>query len=144
MSDTAMRRALRRVAGDDGRVALLVLVMALGVLAMIGLSVDGGGKMRALKRADRIAAEAARAAGQAIDFDQAVPGGEKVVDPGAAVGAAQAYLAAAGVSGSVSLSGDRRQVSITVSDTYNTVILGIIGIGDMPVTGHATAQLLTG
>jgi hypothetical protein len=135
---------LRRLAGnDDGRVALLVLIMALGVLLMIGLSVDGGGKMRALKRADRIAAEAARTAGQAISFDTAVPGGEKVVDPGRAVTAAQSYLAAAGVTGTVVLSADRRQVLVTVTIVYDTKMLGLIGIGSMSVTGQASAQLLT-
>jgi Flp pilus assembly protein TadG len=129
---------------DDGRIALLVLIMAFGVLAMIGLAVDGGGKMRALQRADNIAAEAARAAGQAIDLDQAAAGGEKVADPGRAVAAAQRYLRAAGVTGTVSLSGDRRQVTVTVTGTYNTAILGIVGIGRLTVTGHGTAQLLTG
>jgi Flp pilus assembly protein TadG len=129
---------------DDGRIALLVLVMAFGVLAMIGLAVDGGGKMRALQRADNLAAEAARAAGQAIDLDQAAAGGEKVADPTRAVAAAQRYLAAAGVDGTVSLSGDRRQINVTVTGAYNTTILAMVGYNRLTVTGHGSAQLLTG
>jgi hypothetical protein len=54
-----LRSGARR--GDDGQISLLVLVLTIAVLAMIGLSVDGGGKVRALQRADNLAAEAARA-----------------------------------------------------------------------------------
>jgi Flp pilus assembly protein TadG len=138
-----LRRAARE---DDGRVALLVLVMAFGVLVMIGLSVDGGGKMRAIQRADNIAAEAARAGGQAIQLDQAAAGGEKVPDPAQAVAQAQNYLAAAGVEGTVTLTDDGGQqiISVTVTTTYNTQMLGLIGINQLSVTGTGSAQLLTG
>jgi len=64
------------------------------------------------------------------------------VDPGAAVDAASAYLAAAGVQGTVGVSQDRQQVTVTVTITTNTVMLSIIGIDQMTVTGHATAQLV--
>jgi hypothetical protein len=60
---------------EEGRIALLVIVLTLVVLVMIGLSVDGGGKLRALQGADRLA-EAARAAGQAIAAPQAIQGRE--------------------------------------------------------------------
>jgi len=132
----------RRQARDEGRIALLVIVLTLAVLAMIGLSVDGGGKLRALQRADRLAAEAARAAGQAIAAPQAIQGGEKVVDPPAAVAAAQNYLAAAGVTGNVTVSTDRRQVTVTVTVVYTTVFLGLIGIDTLPATRQATAVMV--
>jgi Flp pilus assembly protein TadG len=145
MNRTSVRVALRRAQrDDDGRVALLVLVLAFSVLVMIGLAVDGGGKMRAMQRADNLAAEAARAAGQSIQLGQAVQGGPKVVDVARAVAAGQAYLAAAGVTGTVVPSDDRRQVTVTVNITYNTVMLGLVGFDQLPVTGTATAQLLTG
>jgi len=133
------RRPARR---DDGKITLLVLVFMIAILAVIGLSVDGGAEIRALQRADNIAADAARTAGQAIDATHAIPGGAKVVDPGAAVAAASAYLAAAGVTGTVGVSQDRQQVTVTVTITTNTVMLSIVGIDQMTVTGHATAQLV--
>src|SRR5512142_163776 len=102
------RQATRR--DDDGRVALLVLVLTVAVLAMIGLSVDGGGKVRALERADELASEAARAAGQAIYAPQAIEGGDKIVDPAAAAAAAQNYLTATGVTGTVTVAADRKHV----------------------------------
>jgi Flp pilus assembly protein TadG len=128
---------------DDGRVALLVLVLTLAVLAMIGLSVDGGGKVRALERADNLAAEAARAAGQALQGSQAIQGGPKVIDPRTAVTAAYAYLAAAGVPGTVVVWPDRRHVTVTVTITYHPVFLPLVGIGTLTATRHATAVLVT-
>jgi hypothetical protein len=119
-----------------------VLVLAVAVLAMIGLSVDGGGKVRALERADNLASEAARAAGQAIDAPQAIEGDDKIVDPDAAVAAAQNYLSAAGVTGTVTVSSDRKHVTVTVTITYNTVFLGLIGIDTLTATRQATAVLV--
>lgn len=140
-----MNRWLHRAPGaDDGRIALLVVIMAFGVLVAIGLAVDGGGKMRTLQRADNLAAEAARAAGQAIDLDQAALGGPKVADPDRAVAAAHRYLAAAGVTGTVTLSGDRQLITVTVTARYDTVILSLVGYHRLTVTGHGSAQLLTG
>jgi hypothetical protein len=128
---------------DEGRVALLVLVLALAILIMIGLSVDGGGKIRALERADSLASEAARAAGQAILAPQAIEGGDKVVDPTAAVTAAQNYLTAAGVTGAVSVSPDRKHVTVTVTIVYTTRFLDMIGINQLAATRQATAELVT-
>jgi hypothetical protein len=129
-----------RAPTDGGKITLLVLVFMVAILAVIGLSVDGGARIRALQRADNIAAAAARTGGQAIDATQAIPGGPKVVDPGAAVEAASAYLNAVGVAGAVAVSPDRQQVTVTVTITTNTVMLSIIGINRMTVVGHATAQ----
>jgi hypothetical protein len=134
------RRA--RPAHDEGRIALLVLVLAFAVLAMIGLSVDGGGKVRALQRADNLAAEAARAAGQAILGPQAIQGGDKILDPTAAVVAARAYLASADVEGTVTVAPDRKHVTVSVTIVYHTVFLGMVGIPTLTVTRQATAVLV--
>ena len=129
---------------DDGNISLLVLVLAVAVLVMIGLSVDGGGKLRALGRADDIAAEAARAGGQAIAAPPAIEGGPKTLDPDAAVAAAQAYLAAAGVTGSVTVAADRHHLTVTVHIVYRTIFLGAVGITELPITRTATAVLVVG
>jgi hypothetical protein len=116
--------------------------LTLAVLAMIGLSVDGGGKVRALQRADNLASEAARAAGQAILAPQAIQGGDKVVDPADAVAAAQTYLTAAAVTGTVAVAPDRKHVTVTVTIVYDTVFLTLIGITTLTATRHATAILV--
>lgn len=128
---------------DEGNISLLVLVLAFALLVMIGLSVDGGGKIRALERAGSIASEAARAAGQAILVPQAIQGGDKVIDPAAAVAAAQNYLAAAGVTGTTTVSPDRKHVTVTVTIVYTTQFLGLIGIDQLTATRQATAALVT-
>lgn len=140
MTHTRPGRACR----DDGRVSLFIAVLAVGILALIGLAVDGGAKMRAIERADYIAAEAARAGGQAINAPRAITGGQKVIDPAAAVDAATDYLAAAGVSGRAIPSDDGRRLQVTVTISSNTMVLSIIGIRRITVTGTATAELLTG
>ncbi|GLH99794.1 pilus assembly protein TadG-related protein [Phytohabitans aurantiacus] len=132
----------RQAPRDEGRISLLVIVLTFAVLAMIGLSVDGGGKVRALRRADNLAAEAARAAGQAVQGSEAIPGGDKLVDPGPAVAAAQIYLAAAGETGAVVVSQDRMQITVTVTITYTTVFLGLVGLDTLPATRQATAVLV--
>lgn len=135
-------RDLRRDS-DRGSISMLAAAAAFAVIIMIGLAVDGGGKVRAAERADYIAQEAARAAGQAIDTPQAIQGGPKILDPNAAVAAGQHYLAVAGVTGTVTVSKDLTHVTVTVTITDHTVFLELIGISQFTVTRHATAVLIT-
>lgn len=129
---------------DDGSLTPMVVVFATAIFLMIGLSVDGGGRMRTIERADSIAAEAARAGGQAINIPEAVTGQADVVDPAKAVAAAKTYLATAGATGTVTVSPDGHQIAVTVHLTYRPVFLGALGFGSWTEEGTATAQLLTG
>ncbi|MFJ8142703.1 TadE/TadG family type IV pilus assembly protein [Streptomyces sp. NPDC096013] len=129
---------------DRGGVTIFVAVCVVALIGIIGISVDGGSKMRATERADYIAGEAARAGGQAIDPAQAIAGAAIVVDPQDAQAAAQAYLRSAGATGSVSVSGDGKTLTVTVTDSYTTKFLPVVGIGNLAVTGHGKATLLHG
>ena len=129
---------------DRGGVTIFVAVCVVALIGIIGVSVDGGSKMRATERADYIAGEAARAGGQAIDPAQAITGKAIVVDPQDAQAAAQAYLRSAGATGSVSVSGDGKTLTVTVTDSYATKFLPVVGIGNLAVTGHGEATLLHG
>jgi len=130
-------------AGDDtGSVTLLLVVAVLGLFAAVGLVVDGAGKVRALQRADDVAAEAARAAGQALDPAAAVQGRRGGVEPVAAAAAARAYLAAAGVTGTVTVTGGRVRVTTTV--VYRPVLLAAAGAAGITVHGTAEARLVSG
>jgi Flp pilus assembly protein TadG len=124
--------------GDEGAVSLFVIVVAVALIAAIGLVVDGGGKIRALERADEAAREAARAGSQMLDVPAAVRGGRVGVDPGAAGRAARAYLEAAGVEGTVSVSG--AVVTVSTRVVYRPVFFGFVGIGPIAVTGEASAR----
>ncbi|MBA2949633.1 TadE/TadG family type IV pilus assembly protein [Streptomyces himalayensis] len=129
---------------DRGGVTVFVAVCVLALIGIIGVAVDGGGTMRATERADYIAGEAARAGGQAIDPAQAISGKAIVVDPHGAQAAAQAYLRSVGAAGAVGVSADGTTLTVTVDGSYTTKFLPVVGIGSMPVTGHATATLLHG
>ncbi|MFE5770327.1 hypothetical protein ACFQ7O_18405 [Streptomyces sp. NPDC056485] len=133
-----------RLRRDEGGVAIYTAICTVALLGIIGLAIDGGGKLCATERADALAMEAARAAGQAIDPAAAVTGDALRVDPEAAQAAAYAYLARAGTQGTVSLTGDRTQLTVTVHDAYATKVLSVVGIGSMNVTGHGSARLLHG
>lgn len=141
-----MTRATPRIRrlDDGGGITVFVAICVLALLSIIGLAVDGGGKMRATERADYIATEAARAGGQAIDPAQAVPGKTITVDPQAAQAAAQAYLNAADTTGTATVSADGKTLTVTTHGTYDTSFLSAVGIGSLNVTGRGKASLLHG
>lgn len=136
---SALRRRLHG-RGERGWVTLTVSVVVLGLFAVVGLVFDGARKVEALQRLDNVAAEAARAAGQHIsgaDLD-----GGLGLNRAAAVAAARNYLAAAGVAGTVDISGDT--ITVNTSGTEETVFLELVGVPSFNVTGSATVQITTG
>lgn len=133
--------ARRRFQDDDrGSLSLFVVVAFTALLITIGLVVDGGGKIRALQRADAVAAEAARAGGQAIVASTAVRGRGAVTDPAQARIAAQTYLASAAVPGTVTIV-NGTQLRVQTSITYQPVFLGMVGVGTLTSTGEAEVRL---
>lgn len=129
---------------DRGGVTVFVAVCVVALIGIIGVAVDGGGKMRATERADHVAGEAARAGGQAIDPAAAISGESIVVKPQDAVAAAQAYLHSVGATGAVSVSADGKTLTVRTTAAYATKFMPVVGIGSMPVTGHGSARLLHG
>ena len=71
----------------------------------------------------------------------AIPGDALSVDVGATRSAAQKFLAAADVSGSVSISGGDT-ITVRVTDNYAPRFLDLIGIQNLHVTGTASARLV--
>lgn len=117
-------------------------ITVLGLLLLVGLIVDGGSKLRATQRADAVAAEAARAAGQVLDLPAAVAGQGASVDVVGAVAAASDYLDAAGLAGTIQVADDRTHLAVTTTTESPTVFLGLVGISTITVTGHAEVQLI--
>lgn len=133
--------------GDHGRVSIFLAVAMLGVLAIVGLSFDGAGQLRTLQRADNLAAEAARAGGQAIDRATAIEGGPKRIDQPEATVAVANYLGSAGTTGhtvSFPQVGGETLIRVTVTITYQRSMLGLFGFPQtVTVTGEATARAVT-
>lgn len=128
---------------ERGSLTVFTAVLAVALLVMAGLVVDGTGKLRAAQQADAIAEEAARAGADSLNTAALRAGGPVTVDPQAAISAAQAYLNSAGVHGTVSQPGPTL-ISVTVTISRPTAILDLIGIDSWTVTGNATANLETG
>ena len=121
-----MIRWMRRLHTDDrGGITIFYAVLIPSFLALLGLVLDYGGQIRALQRADNIAAEAARAAGQGINAGQAIAGGKKVIDRAAASTAAQQYLnALPDATGTVQVIDDvHLRVNVTVR--FNPVLIDL-------------------
>ena len=133
---------------DAGRVSLFLAVALVGVLTIIGLAYDGAGQLRTMQRADNLAAEAARAGGQAIDLGQLLDDGTTVLDRVAAENAVRGYLA--GVDGvtfrdiQFDSTGDNSTLTVNIDLDYDRVFLDLFGYADtIDVPGTATATLLT-
>lgn len=129
-------------ASDRGAVTLFLAIAVVGLLALAGLVVDGGAKVRAVQRADRTAAEAARAAGQAIDLIVVLQGGDVRVDRRAALVAAESYLRASGVEGSARVVDAGRGIAVSTTVSAPTVFLGLIGVPQFTVRGNAEVSLV--
>ncbi|GFH78534.1 MULTISPECIES: TadE/TadG family type IV pilus assembly protein [Streptomyces diastaticus group] len=140
---STLRARARAAQRDQGSMSLFFAVTTVAILMVMGLLVDGGGALNAANRATSIAQEAARTAGQQLDPAQAIEGTAITIDPDAATGAAQDYLATADVTGNVEITDGGQSITVTVHDTYNTLFAQFVGKGTIHVTGTATAQLHT-
>ncbi|WP_327249896.1 pilus assembly protein TadG-related protein [Streptomyces sp. NBC_01320] len=123
--------------------SIFFALSALAILMVMGLLVDGGGALNAGNRATSLAQEAARTAGQQLDPAQAIEGTAITIDPDAAVGAAQDYLAAVNVQGDVQITNGGQTLTVTVRDTYTTRFATFVGMSTINVTGTAQAHLQT-
>ncbi|HLU33751.1 MAG TPA: pilus assembly protein TadG-related protein [Natronosporangium sp.] len=135
---------------DSGRVSVFLAIAVAGILAIIGVAVDAAGQLRTLTRAQNLAAEAARSAGQGIDGQRAMAGDAVVVDPELATRYASEYLATAfdhieqdHLPPSVVPVDGGTAVRITVTLYYQPQILGLFGYGQIEVTATAAATLVT-
>jgi Flp pilus assembly protein TadG len=125
--------------GDSGQATAFVVVLAMAFLLCLGLVFDGGGLLRAHSSAHLMAQEAARVGVQQIDWAAYRQGADEVgLDPVEASRAAQAFLADAGATGTVTVDGDTVTVTSTVD--YGFVLLPI---GSTTVEATATARPYT-
>lgn len=123
---------------DDGRVTAFVVVLTTAVLALAGLTLDGGLALAAKTRANGQAESAARAGADAIDLTAYRGTSALVLVPAEAVARAQSYLAQVGASGTVTAAGDT--VTVAVTATHPTQLLGLVGITTIEVHGSGSAH----
>ena len=126
---------------ERGSISIWVVTATIVMMTLVGLAVDLGGQVHAQQRAHDVAAQAARAGGQEVEAAPAVEGRYVALDTAAARRAAEQYLAAAGVEGTVTITGGTTLV-VRVTDIYEPTFLSMVGIGDLTVTGDASARLI--
>ena len=136
---TRLAPALRHLhRDDDGQITAFVVVLVTAIIALSGLVLDGGlalaGKIRALGEAQ----EAARAGAQAIDLAAYRASGTVRLIPDEAISLAKEYLAAAGRNGTATVNGNT--VSVTVTDTHRSILLGVVGVESINTSASAIAE----
>lgn len=129
---------------EDGTVSAFVVIIALALLVLGGLVLDGGLALAGKTRASDEAAEAARAGAQALNIGGFRAGGTAnlSLDPAKAVAAAQTYLSATGDTGTVSVTG--ATVTVTVTHVQPAQILSVVGVGSLTASATASATAETG
>ncbi|MEV7042855.1 pilus assembly protein TadG-related protein [Amycolatopsis sp. NPDC051061] len=123
---------------ERGQLSAFVLVLLIGLLALAGLSLDGGLALASKIRAGGAAESAARAGAQGLDLTAYRATGALRLDPALARELAQRYLASIGATGTVAVAGDT--VTVEVTATYRTQLLSLIGVEDIHTHGHAAAH----
>jgi Flp pilus assembly protein TadG len=123
-------------AGDSGTITVFVALLAVALFALAGLVLDGGRAVSAQQAAQDEADQAARSGAQALSVN-ALRTGAVELDAHAAVANAVAYTVAAGHPGTATVVGNAVEVSIHYR--VPTDILGIVGIGTLPVSATGRA-----
>lgn len=125
-------------AGEQGRVSAFVVTLLVAILALAGLTLDGGLALAAKIRAGGQAEAAARAGAQALDLGAYRASGAVRLVPTQATADARNYLATVGATGTVTVTADT--VTVTVTATHRTQLLGLVGIPALSVHGSASAH----
>jgi Flp pilus assembly protein TadG len=126
---------------EGGSIVAFVAVLALALLVLLGLVVDGGRAAAAKDAAQADAEQAARFGADQLSVS-AARAGEITLDTQASTTAALKFLKTAGLVGSVEVSG--LAVTVHIETLEPTVFLGVIGIRGIQVNATASASLVHG
>lgn len=136
-----IRQLLRKLRDDErGSMTPFFVVFVPALVLIVGLVVDGAGKIQANENAQAIASGASRAAANAVASQVVVNGGISLDNNRARI-AATDYIEASGMTGTVTVTGTR--ISVTVETNYSTKFVSIIGIATLPAEASATAEIIT-
>lgn len=126
---------------ERGSISVFAAVVALAMVLVAGLVLDGGRLLAARRQADDIAANAARAGAQEID-ETSLRSGGATVDPVAGGDAVSVHLATTPATGTARIAGDT--VTVDVRLVVPMVLLGIAGVGPVTVAASRQARAVRG
>lgn len=127
---------------ERGTATAFVVGMAVTLLAMAGLVVDGGNALNARMKLADDTEQAARAGAQQIDEVSLRTSGVVQLDQGAARQSASDFIARFGYTNAgVAVNGD--EVTVGATDTVDTVLLSLVGFDRFDIRAVATAEAVT-
>jgi Flp pilus assembly protein TadG len=132
--------------GEDGQILILTMVIALALLAILGLVADGGLLFARHRELQAVADAAARAGAAQLDEAtyRASNGRTAQLNPTQARAAAQRHLHAAGFTGHATVTASTGQVTIGLAETIRTPIFNNVGFSPIRLTVRARAEPRTG
>jgi Flp pilus assembly protein TadG len=138
--------AADRQTSEDGQILVLTVVVALALLAILGLVADGGLVLARHRELQGVADAAARAG--AAELDEASyrtsNGRTAILNPTHAQAAAGRYLRTVRFSGQANIAASPTQVTIGLSEVVRPIIFSSVGIGPIRLAVHAVARPRTG
>ena len=130
---------------ERGAVSVLVIGIAIALLVMAGLVVDGGNAINARQKISDDVEQAARAGADQIDLLALRESGVIVVLEARARTAATSYLVGLGYDpGRIGVNVAGNEVTVSAQDTIDTQLLSFIGRNTFNVSGTATARPAAG
>jgi Flp pilus assembly protein TadG len=138
--------AADRQTSEDGQILILTVVVALALLAILGLVADGGLVMARHRELQGVADAAARAGAAQLDETsyRASNGHTATLNPTHARAAAERYLRRVRFTGQVRTTASPTQVTIGLSEIVRPIIFSSVGIGPIRLAVHAVARPRTG
>jgi Flp pilus assembly protein TadG len=135
-----------RWASEDGQILVLTVVVALALLAILGLVADGGFVLACHRELQGVADAAARAGAAQLDEAsyRASNGRTATLNPTQAHSAVGRYLRTVRFGGQASISVTPTQVTIGVSEVVRPIIFGSVGIGPIRLAVRTVARPRTG
>ncbi|MFE9425466.1 hypothetical protein ACFYNO_21150 [Kitasatospora sp. NPDC006697] len=147
---------------ERGTISIFVAIGSSMMMLFLGIVLDAGGELRAVVNADAMAQEAARVGAQQIDKVLLFEKGKYGIDATAAENAVKAYLdqdpAFQGVpvevvwppvpppqppaDGSSPPPPQYTSITVHISPTYRTALLGLFGESSLTIEGTGTATLV--
>ena len=131
---------------DRGSTAIWLLLLTPTLFGFAGLVLDGGRVLTARQKAANIAEQAARVGVDTLDITAYRDSAGTVdrVDPVRARSAACGFVAAAEPGSGCSVQTAGNQVTVRVTVTTPTAVLGVVGVGSLTTTGVGTARSAVG
>lgn len=127
---------------ERGTATAFVVGMAITLLAVAGLVVDGGNALNARMKLADDTEQAARAGAQQIDQASLRTSGGIRLDEVAARRAAGQFIARFNYTNAgVEVNDD--EVTVGATDTVDTILLSLIGFGSFNIRAEATAEAVT-